>query len=87
MWSILGLSLFYSAFAGDTTLRGRILAEALYLSIIMARGRLFAGLWPNGRSIQRMVFLIKFGFLLLGQCRVACRAVVVSAAIAAVFVL
>jgi hypothetical protein len=38
MWSILGLSLFYSAFAGDATLCAGILAEACAVSIIMAYG-------------------------------------------------
>jgi len=78
--------LFYSAFAGDTTLRGRILAEPLGLSIITAPIRL----GPSGRdgrrcSIHGFVFLIKFNFLLPGRL-VPLVVVVVSAAFAAVFV-
>jgi len=78
--------LFYSAFAGDTTLRGRILAEALALSIITEPLRACArhlGAWC--RSIQGLVFLIKFDFLLPRKL-ILVEVVVVSAAFAAVFV-
>ncbi len=86
MWSILDLSLFYSAFAGDTTLRGRILAEALNLSIITAAIWLYSsGLGGRCCSIHGLVFLIKFSFLLPGRL-VPLVVVVVSAAFAAVFV-
>jgi predicted anti-sigma-YlaC factor YlaD len=72
MWSILDLSLFYSAFLGDTTLRWRILAEARCLSITTRVVILLRDLAWSCRSIQGLVFHLKFSFLLLSAGYAAC---------------
>src|SRR5574343_605593 len=81
MWSILGLSLFYSAFAGGTTLRGRILAEAIVLSIIMAHESFRTAVGGVLPFYTRPCFFHRIWLSAACLCAFCDRAAVVSAAL------